>query len=238
MAYYYAKKSCSPIDISCVYSNLECSPENPLDVEVWISSNISNQLHDNILRWRIFNSSGRNYYEGEKSITVSPAQSQFVCDIQWQPAINLEGDVVLLYLELLDPNKKVITDNLYTFGIRDSKQEELKQMPLLKPLLNAQPTKLQIRAINLEDLGNGNIEGFIEIENDGNNAALFVELKTDVSGDIRTYFDDNYFFLPEDKTGIIKVNLVSADVNQTPEKIKFSAKAWNSSLQSIEVLVN
>lgn len=238
MAYYYARKSCAAVDVSCVYDNLECSQEKPLDLEVWISSNNTNEMHDHTLRWRIFNTHGQNLYEGEKNVTVSPEQSEMTGKIHWRPSSGMEGDVALLYLELLDSNEKVIAENMYTFGIRKTGpdiSDEATSIQPLKALLHASPTELKISSVSFKKNGTGNIEGIVEIENVGENAGLFVELDFEVLGDIKAYFSDKYFFLPVNQKRKISANLLSEKAGPIPDQVKLSLEAWNSPVQTLEV---
>jgi beta-mannosidase len=241
MAYYYAKNTCFPVDVSCVYSNLYCNQEQPLTIEVWVSNNNINKMLNHKLRWRIFNTHGQTCYEGKEIINIDSEKSEIVDKIMWRPSPGMEGDVALLYVELLDLNEKVIAENLYTFGIQKSKSETSAKNtspPLLKALLHATSTNLKVQAINFHNMGKGNTEGVIEVENVGNNVGLFVELNVDSTSEIRAYFTDNYFFLPLGQKRQIKVNLLSEKSNQNLSSIKLSAKAWNSYLKTLDVPVN
>ncbi len=238
MAYYYAKKSCAPVDVSCVYSSLVISQEKPLDVEVWVSNIYDDQMTDYELRWRIFNTHGQNVYEGKKNINISGDQSEIAGKILWRPSSDMEGDVALLYLELLDAGEKVIADNLYTFGIQKSSpenKEERSSIPPLKALLHASPTNLMVQKINIIEVENGNIEVLVEVVNSGTNSGLFVQLDAVGLSNIRTYFSDNYFFLPTGQKRYVTVNFVSERSDQISDSMKLSVKAWNSPIQTLEI---
>ncbi len=240
MAYYYVKKTCLPVDVSCVYSNLECSLEKPLDVEVWYSNNNTRRMSNNTLRWHIYGIGGEICYEGTKIVNFDPEKSEIVDKIMWRPSSDMGGEVALLYLELLDPEGKLLVDHLYTFGIRRSNLDSLKQTkptPPLKALLHALPTTLDVQTVNFRYAGSGNVKGQIEVENTGNNVGLFVELNTDVPGKTRAYFSDNYFFLARGQRHLITADIISENSNEEISKIKLSAKAWNSPLQNLDVIV-
>jgi hypothetical protein len=126
MAYYYAKQSCAPVDISGVYSGLSCGPEAPLNVEVWIS-NDHEKLPGHRVRWRLYDAQGELCAEQTEVVEVPAENSTKITVINWTPEAEMVGDVVLLYLELLDPDRAVMARNLYTFGI--AAQEPKSSIP-------------------------------------------------------------------------------------------------------------
>ncbi|MGC9341062.1 MAG: hypothetical protein ACP5E3_00020, partial [Bacteroidales bacterium] len=239
MAYYYAKKSCSQVDISCVYEDLECRPDKPLDMEVWVSNLLSDQLEGSRYRWRIFNTNGKLLWKEEKSVDIPALKSDIAGKIRWRPSPDMGGDVALVYVELMSSADSIMADHLYTFGIRDvapAQQEGEQQEPLLRGLLEAPGSRLEIMAKNV--FVNEDQEEWrtvLEIKNREVNNALLVRLDAETTGDYQVYFDRNYFFLPAGETCHAESKIVFPGPEISTDQVVFTAKAWNSAKESATV---
>ena len=156
MAYYYAQQSCAPVDISAVYNGLTCGPDDPLQVEVWISSILKYSLNNHIIRWRIYNTSGQIWAQNTQTVNTPANNSAKFADINWNPSPEMIGDVALLYLELLDPAQTVIAQNLYTFGIQKPKETFPQGLSICKEVntnhdIKFSPWQTQIYAVRPND---------------------------------------------------------------------------------------
>jgi beta-mannosidase len=238
MAYYYVKKSCSQVDISCVYDDIECRPDKPLDLEIWVSNVTSLSLKDSRYRWRIFNTAGELLWEEEKIIDINALGSDIAGKIRWRPSPGMDGEVALVYVELMNSADSIMSNHLYTFGIRDNvmqKHEKQAPKPLLKGLLEALPAKLEITATDMEKTDKGNLKAILEIRNTGENNGLFIQLDAETKDHYGVYFDNNYFFLPRGDSRKVKVEIVPAVTDIVVEQIVFSARAWNSGKETVAV---
>lgn len=230
MAYYFAKGSCSPVDVSFVYDDLECRPDKPLALEVWVSNVTAKKLDGSKYRWRIFNTQGELLEEQTQNIDIQPQESKVVGKATWQPQASMDGEVALVYLELLDSKGGKLAEHLYTFGVRSGGQK-----PLLQGMLDAAPTKLEIKSEDFKPAGQDQWQTTVEVKNTGDKNALYVALNVETKGACHAYFGDNYFFLPPGQTRKIPVNLTSCKSEIIAKGVPVSAKAWNSAEETIRV---
>lgn len=240
MAYYYTKATCAPVDISFVYDNLECRPDQPLDLEVWVSNITNKKMDGSKFRWRIFNTKSEMLWEETRNITIEPRKSNVVGNgrVKWTPTAAMAGEVALVYLELLDSGNKVMADHLYTFGIRGtvaSRPAGEVQKPLLKGMLEAKPTKLAITSEAMKTDARGELQTTLEIKNTGDHNGLLVSLDTETKDGYRVYFSDNYLFLPKGQSRKVVVNLLPKGKELPKQGVTISAKAWNSTAETLEI---
>jgi len=163
-------------------------------------------MKSRIYRWRIFNARGELLCKEEAKIDINPYPNHIVRKIRWRPSPFMEGNVALVYVELLNPEGSMLTDHLYTFAIRNevSFQSDMKCLKtLLKGLLNAKPTELEIDSGFLKKNKDG-WEHILEIKNKGTNNALFVKLDSEMKEDYKVYFNNNYFFLLSEESRRVK----------------------------------
>jgi beta-mannosidase len=226
MAYYYVKQSCAAIDVSCVYDDLRCNSEKPVKLDVWLSSNLAEEVKGHYLRWRVFNTRGELCFDEKENIEILPDQSNHVTTLDWQPGPDMDGEVALVYVEVLNSNDESIAYNLYTFGIQESEDSE---KPLLKKMLNAEQTTIKAQIADKNESGSFSVE----IKNTGKNPALFVEITTGGTEGIRVYFSENYFFLPPGESRMVDVS-VKEDTGQ----LSFPGliiKAWNRNVLTVSL---
>lgn len=226
MAYYYAKQSCAPIDVSAVYSGLICSPTQPLDAEIWVCNNSNSPLEDGHVRYRIFTLSGTLMDEGEQAVQIPMDRSRKVATISWSPPESRVGGVALLFLEVLDRAESLIARNLYTFGIQEGLGQSLAP---LQPLWRAPEAELMLTVEPQKT--NGNQLGYkVEVINHSPNPALFVELAIEADQENQkatVYLSDSGFSLPPGES--YQVNLIVQFQNEVPRNFTpgIVAKGWN-----------
>lgn len=201
MAYYYAKQSYAPVDISAVYASLVCGAGKPVEVRVWVTNDGQCELEGHRWRYRIYDTNGRLHTETTQNVNIPAEASIEVGKVVWVPPADMKGGVALLCLDLLELDGGIMARNLYTFGV--------EAWPPLAAMLCAARTRLQLHWLT---------PSVLNIENVGPNPALFVELQVDTPKGGISYLKDNFFFLaPSEQRRIVVTP--SAPVE---------AKAWNS----------
>lgn len=235
MALYYTKKTCNLIDISCVYDNLECSPDKPLNLELWVSNLLQNELKQCRYRWTIFNTKGELMWREERLIDIAALKSNIIGKIEWRPTLDMNGDVALVYVELVDSVNNALADHLYTFGIRGYESFTKERKALLQRLLVMPFTKYEIVKKSVKCVNPDEMELSFEIKNVGNNNGLFVSMDTDVEFKDLIFFDQNYIFIPKGESKIIKVKIVKMEHEIKLSSIRFSLSSWNSEVKYFNI---
>ncbi len=210
MAYYYARQSYAPVDISAVYGSLSCNAGKPMDVQVWVTNNRPRQFADRRWRYRIYDTRGRLQTESTRTVKIPAEASAEIGKVNWVPPADIKGEAALLCLDLLDAAGGIAARNLYTFGIDAS--------PPLAALLRAAATSLRVRRLT---------PAAIEVENAGPNPALFVELRVGALEGARSYLEDNYFFLAPAERRRIAVTCTTP-ARRTAPAVAVEVRAWNS----------
>ncbi len=217
MAYYYAKQSYAPVDISAVYGSLSCNAGKPMDVQVWVTNDGPRQFPDRRWRYRIYDTRGRLQTEHARTVTIPAEASAEIGKVDWAPPADMQGEAALLCLDLLDAAGGIAARNLYTFGIDAA--------PPLAALLRAAATSLRVRRLT---------PAAIEVENAGPHPALFVELQVGALEGARSYLEDNYFFLAPAERRRIAVTCITPE-RRTAPAVAVEVRAWNSDSIRIDI---
>jgi beta-mannosidase len=234
MAYYYVKQSYAALDISAVYPSLRVAPGKPFRVPVFVSCDLAVELPGYASRYCIYSTAGERLAAETSNLKILPENSIKAMDVTWVPPARLNGEVVLLYLELKDPQGTVVARNLYTFGVGEPVGENGSIPPnsaLLRGLLRAPATTIRVRADRWRSVGTQTARCAVEVENVGPHPALFVTLEAEVSGGARPYVEENYFFLVPGERRRVSVSLFHGEgtsLQSSPPRVIW-AKAWNSS---------
>jgi len=231
MAYYYLKHAYAAIDVLAVYSHLETVVGKPLSVELWATNDSLQPLTGYHCRYRISDLRGKLYADKQIPAEVPAEGSVKIGNVEWTPPEELMGDVVLVWLDLLDPSDNVVAQHLYTFGTRSSSAQ---QRALLSAMLSLPQTKLKWHRIGCNKKKNGEREYVIEIQNIGQIPALFVKLdiaETKESNPAKVspiinwcYFDENYFSLLPGQSHRVRITFSTG----APEEPSVSIEAWNT----------
>jgi beta-mannosidase len=233
MAYYYVKQSYAALDISAVYPSLLVAPGKLFRVPVFVSSDLAFELPGYASRYYIYNTAGDRLAEETSNLKILPENSTKAMEVTWAPPARLNGEVVLLYLELKDPQGAVVARNLYTFGVGEPVGENGSIPPdsaLLRGLLRAPATRVRLGADRGREVDQQGGRFAIEVENVGPHPALFVTLEADAADGVLFCFEDNYLFLVPGERRKVSVSLHS-HVGKTPRFLPagiIRAKAWNS----------
>ena len=236
MAYFYAKQSYAPVDVSAVYSNLVRETDKPLAVEIWGTNDRAQKPSDCRCRYKILDLQGRMLAEQTLKVDLPPESSQKLYDIGWTPPASMDGSVILLNLELLSRANTVLARNLYTFGIQNRPEKSSEKnavgqtAPPMRPLVGGPQTSLRLALLPGRGApGRAEPMGVVEVQNTGSVPALFVKLGVNSAIEMQVYWEDNYFLLLSGERRRVGFSLVEPPgTSASPRPITFQAGAWNS----------
>jgi len=217
MAYYYVRRSFAPIDLSARYDQIIWPVGSTLDLELWVSSLVSESLSD--ARWScsFCTLDGRPLETQSDVVSVKPDAAQRIGCGRLSLSSELAGQVVLCFLKLCDRDGRVRSRHLYTFGITSREQES----PPLASMLHPPAAELRMERVDV---------AAVRVVNVGGVPALFVAIEA-AAGETGLSPDENCFSLLPGEAQIVRFRTMEANA-PFPARYTVTGQAWNSSAVS------
>lgn len=117
MAFYYAHNSYRNVDVSAEYSTMYISPDEPLQMKLFVTSDLSDAFEGCKLNATVIDLAGKVYQSVDWTLTIPPKTFEQVDTLLFTPPPQLSGTVFLVQLVLQDSSSKSIATNTYTFGM-------------------------------------------------------------------------------------------------------------------------
>ena len=222
-ALYYTRNSYAPVNVSAEYSSINLSPDDTLNLNFFAVNARKENVHGNF-SVKIIDLNGDSYFNSIKKTTIPALEACKIDSLDFIVPLKAINNVLLVRIELSD-NGKIISSEIYTFGIKPS---ETKDELYLTPLLKAPKTEIGIDLKKTGTINWGNDQMICYLATVRNNSdipALFVELKTGYNPD-EVYIKDNYITLWPEEEKNIEI-WVSPQVQKDLKTTDFMIKSWN-----------
>ena len=204
-SFYAVKKACEPIHIQLDLSNYQ------VDV---VNTTIA-PLSGLLVTADVYTLDSKRvaHMEEHKNIAADAEISSMKLDL----ASFLQSGMVLVKLELHDPNGKLLSDNLYWLGAESSSYRQLDHLPAATLMGTA--SSMQTGAT---------VHIHLELHNTGNVPALADKLTllnaTDGGRILPAYLSDNYVSLLAGETRDIEIEYPAASAQGAPQ---LAVRGWN-----------
>lgn len=229
MAYDYTQRSNAPIDVSAVYSGLTVTAGQPLPVQLFITSDRTENTPECVLSINVFDTLGRPLGQQSQTLTITAQTTQRLGPLDITLADDATGSVVLLDLYLTDQAGECLSQQTYTFAAQAPGPPRPTPM---RPLLDAPRAEL---AIDCEALpftptwGTNARRHRLHLHNPGDVPALFVALQSNTKTP-GVYFQNNRVTVAPHDTRQCDVITFHTPTNQP---ITLRAQGWNTTPTNI-----
>lgn len=215
MAYYYVKKSYSPIDASIEHDGLFIQPGKTPPMRFWAVNQTPEKISNCTMQINYFDLAGALHHTQTKIFDLKPETSVLICDSDFTVPDSLPGKIIFAQVKLISM-AQTLSNNIYVFASGS-------ESSALKGLMAAPKCELSVSAERFS--------GSIKIVNRSVIPALFVRLKAvNADDNKRVYFSDNYFIIPGGSETIVNIQS-----KRDPLGNIFEIDAWNADKIKIEM---
>jgi beta-mannosidase len=208
-AYYAVANAYKPICVHAVFSRQAWGDATKFETSIWASNSKLHRINNCRLYVKIAGTSGWVYKSIDCEVIIEGNKATMLSEFS-MPLKVIKEDIFFLDLKLVGEGTEELAHNRYIF----SKTCDLS------PMLTIEKTKIKVRKI---------IEGDqwkLEITNDGDHAALMVQI--DDAGSVYiedyAYFSDNWFSLLPGESR--RVEVLWSNIGDTPQSLEL--KGWNT----------
>lgn len=228
MAYYYARSSYAPIDISARYDQLGFPVSQVMDIEIFMTSDQPDTLDHCTLTALLVGLDGRMFGEKQNGVTVEPDCTTSAGPLGMELPPDAAGQVVLLHLSLVGGQGDVLSEQTYTYFAYTDRRVEAP----LRSLLTAPHASLvaTVRARRGRDHSQWGVCYQIMIANHSDVPALFVAI-------VPTDDNRNVYVTNSHKT-LMPRAVCNVDVyiaRQSDTKHELCISAWNAPILTVVV---
>lgn len=229
MAYHYARSSYASVDVSAAYDGLVVEAGKRLPVRLWLTSDKADNTPGCALAITLTNTRGETIGLENRTLEIDAETSSELRPLTMHVPIEAAGSVLLLDLALRNATGDLLSQQTYTFAVRDP--DKTPSLPM-RPLLSTPPAALTSEYISLStDLIHGERvrRHIVALNNPSSVPALFVAVNAGAETQ-GVYVPDSGMTIMPGQSRRIEV-LCYPDAGEPPYSI--SAKGWNTDLHHV-----
>lgn len=225
MAYYAVRKSYAPIGLGAAYPSLIVKPVEPLPHTWHVVSAEDAPVDGCVVRLSLMGLDGRALGHAERSLSVPPCQASPVDGLELSVPAEADGQVVILFAELVGPEARTLCKQTYVHRVGDHPAPG--DAPL-RPLFHAARAGLRCQWMPHETEQTGRIgipTGVLSIQNISGVPALYIEI-VGSSDHADLYLEDNYLMLRPGESVEVRVAFAAKPGARRQGSVR--VQGWNT----------